>query len=624
MKPGFWISHITVVGHPIRQDSSINFTDGLNVVCGPSNTGKSLVLQAIDYMFGAASKDFAIDEQSGYTEVRMGVHTSFGQLTLTRPIGQGHTIVDVTSSDMRIPSGRYRLNKTRNGALLSSLWLRLAGFDNPAELKIIKNQNYDVQGLTWRTVSHAFYVDEDNITKKAPILLPEQNTAQTAAKCTLAAFITDKDYAAYARDENTETKKLSNNAIIDYLNPKLDELRQRIETLEAALKTSNPDQAQRAVDELSVQVAHVNALIEDAAHEGEQVASRLQEIHTQLAESSALRHRYEELASSYQAKIDRFDFVHEGHALTSAMPVPESCPICEQVLPADKTSAVAEPDPSERQNLLTRLDGLRQTITQMETERAPLVAEEQQLTSHSHRIAEHIEYQLRPQLHALASSIAANNALVAMRTELEELRERKTAIDQEIAERQTKTFPKGNFNATNEFPETFWETMSEGLLDTLGACAFPRLDRATFSRELFDAVINGKIKGKQGKGYRSFVNTAVLLTLREYFASDAAAHSPSILMIDTPLLGLDDPQLDPELQEVRETIPIALYDFLAERQDLGQMIIVDNIKYMPDITDLQSRCNLIYFTKQEGHGRYGFLEDIHDEDMIDTEEPYAQ
>ena len=45
---------------------------------------------------------------------------------------------------------------------------------------------------------------------------------------------------------------------------------------------------------------------------------------------------------------------------------------------------------------------------------------------------------------------------------------------------------------------------------------------------------------------------------------------------------------------------------------------------MPDITELQSRCNLIYFTKQEGHDRYGFLEDIHDEDIIDTEEPDAQ
>ncbi|MFW0109850.1 helix-turn-helix domain-containing protein [Rothia sp. P13129] len=45
---------------------------------------------------------------------------------------------------------------------------------------------------------------------------------------------------------------------------------------------------------------------------------------------------------------------------------------------------------------------------------------------------------------------------------------------------------------------------------------------------------------------------------------------------------------------------------------------------MPDITELQSRCNPICFTKQESHGRYGFLESNHNEDIIDMEEPYAQ
>lgn len=115
MKPGFWITHITVAGHPTHEDSRISLTDGLNIVCGPSNTGKSWVLQSIDYMFGAAAKEFSIDEQSGYTEVRMGVHTPFGQLTLTRPIGQGHTIVDVTSTDMRIPSGNTGSTRPKTG-----------------------------------------------------------------------------------------------------------------------------------------------------------------------------------------------------------------------------------------------------------------------------------------------------------------------------------------------------------------------------------------------------------------------------------------------------------------------------------------------------------------------------
>ena len=96
--------------------------------------------------------------------------------------------------------------------------------------------------------------------------------------------------------------------------------------------------------------------------------------------------------------------------------------------------------------------------------------------------------------------------------------------------------------------------------------------------------------------------------------------TPACLIIDTPLLGLDDPQLDPELQEARETIPAALYDYLALEQDGGQMIIADNTKFMPDIEPLKDRCKLIVFTKREGEGRYGFLLDAQDEDLIDLEE----
>jgi len=54
MTLGIWITSITVVGHPTRQDSTISFKSGLNIVYGPSNSGKSWVLQCIDYLFGPA------------------------------------------------------------------------------------------------------------------------------------------------------------------------------------------------------------------------------------------------------------------------------------------------------------------------------------------------------------------------------------------------------------------------------------------------------------------------------------------------------------------------------------------------------------------------------------------
>ena len=104
-----------------------------------------------------------LDENSGYTEVRMGVRTAQGSLTLSRPIGEGANNIKVSSTDPRIESGTYKRQSSGHSPLLSSVWLKLIGYDAPENLKIIKNQNLETQALTWRTFWHALYADEDRI-----------------------------------------------------------------------------------------------------------------------------------------------------------------------------------------------------------------------------------------------------------------------------------------------------------------------------------------------------------------------------------------------------------------------------------------------------------------------------
>lgn len=53
----FYIKRITLVtGNGIQ--SSVEFDAGLNIIYGESNTGKSLIVDCIDYMFGATEHRF--------------------------------------------------------------------------------------------------------------------------------------------------------------------------------------------------------------------------------------------------------------------------------------------------------------------------------------------------------------------------------------------------------------------------------------------------------------------------------------------------------------------------------------------------------------------------------------
>lgn len=442
MTPGFWISSITVAGHPTRPDSSVGFESGLNVIYGPSNSGKSWVLQCIDYMFGLKTDDFVLDENSGYTEVRMGMRTAQGSLTLSRPIGEGANNIEVSSTFPRNESGTYKGQSSGRSSLLSSVWLELIGYDAPENLKIIKNQNFETQALTWRTFWHALYADEDRISTKKPILLPLQTTAQPAFKCALASLITGEDYAAYARDESGETRKLRNNAIIDYLEPLPKQLEERIELIDKALGSSDPAEIQRRIDELTAELERVQQRITHATVQGQDIVARLQQVRDSLAEFRTLRKRYEELAASYRARIERFDFVENGHTRTAHREPGTTCPVCTQTLPPETRSAVPEPDPRERHDLAARLNDLRQTIHQMDLERAPLQEQEQDLAAEAERIARRVSGELEPQLQALSTSLASHNAIIAMQAQREQHLERKQAIEEELEERKTRTSPR--------------------------------------------------------------------------------------------------------------------------------------------------------------------------------------
>lgn len=619
MTSKFWISSVTVAGHPSKPDSTVQFTRGLNVICGPSNSGKSWVLECIDYAFGKEASKFPLDESNGYTEVRLRLSTSERTITLKRPIGTGNTNVEVASTHPKIESGIYKSRQTKDRQSVDSILLRLIGFENPERLKVITNQDFETKAMTWRTFWSALYADEDRIAIKSSVLLPTQNTAATAAKCALASLVTGRDYAAWAREESTDTKKIKNNAVIEYLEQQPERLATRIELIEKALGTSDEDEIKHRISEIKHRMEQVQDRIAHAMTDGRRIVGQLQQVRESLAESSALGARYEELAESYQARIDRLDFVQQGSHLLADHPVAHSCPVCDRELDPTTAHEVSEPDPAEREELVQRLADLNQTLRQMSDDRGALQLEQESLQAQADQINQLIRGELQPELDSLRTALDNHNALVVLRAERDELIAQQERIAEEIKERREKQFTKGTFNPLGEFPDSFWTAMGANLLDTLGACAFPALKTATFSRQLFDATINGRSKAKQGKGYRSFVNTAVMLSLRDYLANDEASHNPGLLVIDTPLLGLDDQQLDPELMDVREKIPQALYEHLINVQDQGQIIIADNTKFMPDLDNIDNACNVIPFTRRTDQGRFGFLIDMTDEDLKDQE-----
>lgn len=87
-------------------------------------------------------------------------------------------------------------------------------------------------------------------------------------------------------------------------------------------------------------------------------------------------------------------------------------------------------------------------------------------------------------------------------------------------------------------------------------------------------------------------------------------YNPGIFIVDTPLLGLDQGVEDSAPESMRS----ALFQYFIDNQSLGQMIVVENTKDLPELDYISRNVNVMEFTHDKYNSiynsRYGFLEDV--------------
>ena len=104
----FYIEKIIVTGSG-KTDSIIELSNGVNIIYGPSNTGKTYIVRCIDYMFGSEREP--IDISTGYQYIKIIVRTQCGTITMSRKIGENK--IEVSSNDNNVPSGKYAPKASR-------------------------------------------------------------------------------------------------------------------------------------------------------------------------------------------------------------------------------------------------------------------------------------------------------------------------------------------------------------------------------------------------------------------------------------------------------------------------------------------------------------------------------
>lgn len=593
----FYIERIIVTGSG-KTDSIIELSNGVNIIYGPSNTGKTYIVKCIDYMFGSEREP--IDISTGYQYIKIIVRTQCGTITMSRKIGENK--IEVSSNDNNVLPGKYatKASRTNYDKTINSVWLSLIGI-NDLHL-VISNENYKKQILSWRTFSHMFMLTETKIISEYSAILSGRDTSNTAVIASLIFLLSGQDFAETETKDTKEIKEAKKNAVKAYINKELFRLSERNQELLAQLK-ENPNidiavEIEKIMAEISTNEKRINSSIE----ENQKILAQLYEKNENLSECNVLLNRYDELTTQYDADLKRLNFIVDGEANLNAS-FSTHCPFCDGEVVVKKNQNYIDAAKSDYKKIKLQAKDLESASKELRSEKLSLEQEIGTLMAKKKSMEELIEKELKPQVFNLKEKLSAYKDAIECQKEidiLKKLSEQKTA---DMIENDTDEESELKFKVKEHLDYSFINELSNGIKSFLENCNYDNLLSVIFDKADMDIVINGKKKSSNGKGYNAYFNSVVAIVLSRYMESKAK-YSPDFLVLDSPILSLKEN----ETKKPSETMRNTLFENIVDNQKGIQTIVIEN--EIPEIN--YKDANIIHFTKEKNNGRYGFLLDVTD------------
>lgn len=590
MKSNYYIKKLWFTGPGIK-DSVVEFSDGLNIVHGANDTGKSWILDSFDFMCGLDYNKFVIDDSTGCDTVYLEVETSFGTVTMKRKLGS--TKIDVVSTDSRIDSNQYTAGKSKYW--INSVWMTILGIDE--NIMVIKNENAKRQALTLRSFLNLMCVPLENMNRRQSIFYTSGGPfSKTAMKSTLLYFLNEEEFEEYHEKKGTSQKSAEKKIRNMVKNENLEYLSE----LKLSVKGEfiHPEQVRETIAILMQQINDAQSRMSEATEQRRRLSEEIVEMNEELKSATLMKHRYQILQGQYHSDIKRISFIIDGEQKLKDIKEPEKCPFCGgDIMPLQSVS-YAEAAQAELQRIIPQLNDVLDAEKDIDSEISEYQKRISEYQAESMRLASLINQNLQPAITELQLQIdmlqgAVNS--ISQQDVIERIEEYimtpKTADEDEDDQKAFKA--QDNFTAefVSEFNELLKVILKEVRFDNFSNCYFD------FESEDFDIVVNGKKKQRFGGGYKAFLNAVVAIALHQYL-SEKGKHSLGVLLMDSPILSLKEGGGD-----TSAVMRKGLFEYLVKHQDLGQVIIAEN--KIPEINYEGAR--LETFTHKENEGRYGLL-----------------
>ena len=610
MSNTFWIKSIGASG-PGKKYSSVSFDKNkVNIIYGPSNTGKSYVIECIDFMLWGDDVPFT-RANTGYDTVYMDVESDTGiALNLKRKIvdgskgDKGDSKMEVTTSAFDIRSGEY--TKSDYNALM----LRLMGINE--EHKLIAFQDFRPEKLSLRYLCHMFYLNENVIfTDKAVIDNPKYSKPY-AAMSIIYFLMTGDDLHSIMPElskKEREERRIKREAVTTYISQKKDALNNQKNELDASLTQEDDKDLDQKIDETIARIAAIEQTIGKLTARSKELLEEIYDVSLKLEEATFLSNRYKTLRSQYNSDIKRLHFIIEGDQSPKKKVKMVTCPFCgsEMNREEERTEEYVIASEAELKNTTEQLEDLKLAEKDVQSQIDALESKIQLLNAENDEIIQQIREQLQPRAQALKSLLETYKRITNIKKEKAAVEKLSSELGADLIQKETED--DGDAPLYNPDPyliDAGWQKWSELFEQMVQACAYPGKPSARISIDSHDAVVGRKFKKDEGKGYRAFLNVLVLFSLMKILEEDGT-YRPGLMVLDSPILSLKEKKANSGITENDKADPgmrESLFQYLIDNCGDNQIIIAEN--EIPETENMDySQARLIAFG-EEG-GREGFL-----------------
>jgi len=584
-KDGFYIKKLEVLGDTVKP-SIIEFTKGLNVIYGASDTGKTFIYECINYMLGDSKvPKITIAEAKGYTHCMLEIETFKGKKhLLTRYFNSEELTVDTEQEPLK--AGNKGKKKS-----ISDFLLTLCSI----EKKDIKSAKGKTKKLYFKYLKKIFVVDEVKIIDTKSPILSGQNADKEFDKNLFKFVLTgedDSDLVVLLTKEETierESKVALYKEIIESLG-------------EEVIKDDNTiDNKIKELDEEIKVFEKKYAISSQEFREYDRkknfLFNKIKENENELIGITEVLERGSILQRQYKSDIERLKASKEAGYAFNLFSI-TTCPVCNNKIESSNmmnyqnflTSAKYE-----LKKITLLMEELKESQKIFSNDKIELLEKLVSQNEEYDNLLEKLETNFNLKLKEISLKIKEFSQkresllrIQILQEKLNDYIEKKDEIVEELKEDQEKSKPQ-NVLSTERLSEIV-KLIKEILLDI----KFDYSTEVGFSDKELDFTFGEKRRKDFGKGYRAILYAVFIISMLKYLKTKP--YQIGFAIIDTPLNPYK-PDDEDDGGMVNNNLANNFYRYLADNIKDEQVILIENTDIPDDIVD---RVNYKKFSKGNG------------------------